>query len=285
MPNDRYGSVEEFARDAVQAVGGVHATPTVDTEGETQQLDMSQHDQQTTEQLPKTRVSGAKPTLPLEQSAAAATVTPDTPLPLTQHSPRDKKKAKKPVVAFAASLVVVAAGVGAAAVAFSGDEEQPARSGDSTQFAGNTPVTPIDTAEGGSGGQQEEDSGEQQTPPVGGGEATRDTNDPALQAEDPARSNPPTTVDSAAIDAELGAMIEGMEDPDSRPRLMVRAEDIYRDTMMPANLRGSAAAQVGFGHLLNSDRRRACEWIDRAIVMRPDNSLYKSTRVTWECPL
>ena len=288
MPNDRYASVEEFTRDTVQAVSGGHATPAVDTEGATQQLDMSRPDQQATEPLPSTRVSSSKPTLPLEESAAAATVTPDTPLPLTQHSPRDKKRSKKPVVVLAASLVVIAAGVGAAAVAFSGGAEQPARSGDTTQPARNTPTTPIDTGEGRSGDTQGGDSGETQTPPVGGeesvGETTRDSGDPAQQTEDPGRSNPPsTTIDSAAIDTELGAMIEGLDNPNIRPRLMVRAVDIFNDVVMPAYLRGMAAANLGFGHWENQDLPRACEWIDKALMMRPGNFSYQQTRAVWGC--
>ena len=62
-----------------------------------------------------------------------------------------------------------------------------------------------------------------------------------------------------------------------------RAEDIFKDVVMPAYLRGMAAANIGFGHWENQDLQRACEWIDKALMMRPGNSSYQQTRAVWGC--
>ncbi|UCD25688.1 MAG: hypothetical protein JSW51_07190, partial [Gemmatimonadota bacterium] len=183
----------------------------------------------------------------------------------------------------AASLVVVAAGVGAYAVAFGGGGEQQAGAGDSTRLAEDPTITPADP---GGGGQVEDTSSTQQEPTRGrdsAAEATRDSGQTASPTEDSGRPASMTTVDSAAIDGELANIFDGLDDPDQRPRLMVRAEDIFNDLRVPESLRGQAAYSIGYGHLVNGDRQSACTWIDRAIQMRPGNTGYQSTRATWGC--
>jgi serine/threonine-protein kinase len=280
MPNDRYASVEEFTRDTVQAVSGGHTTPTVDTEGATQQLDMSRPDQQATEPLPSTRVSSSKPTLPLEESAAAATVTPDTPLPLTQHSPRDKKRSKKPVVVLAASLAVIAAGVGAAAVAFSGGAEQPARSGDTTQPARNTPTTPIDTGEGRSGDTQGGDSGETQTRPVGGEEVSS-REQTGLDTTRRASSEL-STPDLEALERELVDLGRQVLEPVTKESARTRLLEVFNDGALPDNLRGRAASIIAESYE-TENMTQACTWIERAINLDPDNEIFTMYKAVLRC--
>ncbi len=281
MPNDRYASVEEFTRDTVQAVSGGHATPAVDTEGATQQLDMSRPDQQATEPLPSTRVSGSKPTLPLAESAATATVTPDTPLPLTQHSPRDnKKRTKKPVVVLAASLAVVAAGAGVAAVAFSGGEEQPARSGDSEQLARNIPMPPFDTGDGRSGDTQGGDSGTTQTPPVAGAEvSSREQTGPDTTR----RASPePSTPDLEALQRELVDLGRQGLEPGTKESARTRLLEVFNDSALPDNLRGRAASIIAESYE-TENMTQACTWMERAINLDPDNEVFTMYKAVLRC--
>jgi hypothetical protein len=280
MPNDRYASVEEFTREATQAVSGEFARPTVDTDRVTEVIETGQPDEQPTEQIPKTRISAAKPTIPLEQAGAAETVTPDTPLPLTQASPGDKRRGKKkPAMVVAASIVVVAAGAGAIAVAMSGGNGQLEGSGDSTFPAINLPVAAIDTGES-DPGLRAEDTTQTRVPPAGGAA----TGDSGEQEQGPGPTAPPA-IDTAAINTELGLMIDSLDNADRRPSLMVRAQDIFNDVRMPAYLRADAAVNLGYGHWQNDDLPQACGWIDTAMQLMPERrSSLQRIKAQWGCP-
>ena len=104
MPGERYGSAAEMARDVTQAVGDMADTaPAVDTEGATQIISATPSAGAT---VAATRVAG--PGAPKPRAR-----TPDTPA-VAAAPPGPAKK--KPVLAIAAAVAVLAVGGGTAAV-------------------------------------------------------------------------------------------------------------------------------------------------------------------------
>ncbi|GBD31254.1 Serine/threonine-protein kinase PknB [bacterium HR33] len=108
MPQDRYATVAEFVRDALEAVSQMAAAPAgVDPEGATQLI--SSIETAATRQLPKTRVAGGR------------AVTPDTAAPqpavAVEAAPRTRRGKQTAIIA--ASAALIALGGGAAALLLS----------------------------------------------------------------------------------------------------------------------------------------------------------------------
>ncbi|UCG85110.1 MAG: serine/threonine protein kinase [Gemmatimonadota bacterium] len=283
MPSDRHASAEAFMREAVQAVQGVPAA-SVDTEGATQRLGTAPSGPGVTEQLRKTRVSGSKPTLPLDQGAALGARTPETPLPRTVLSPRVKRR--KPAVAIAGSLAVVAIGAGALAVVLSNAGESRAGTNDSLRLAANTPVTPIDTGTGGHpDATQGPEASAAQTAP--GGEVVTGTE--RATSEDTTRRivNPPAAVDPAAANADsiqienqIAALIDPLIDdnPGVVGEALIEARQLYADPRASPIQQAQLAFMLAGSYGVQGTPDSACTWIDRALSHDPGNSIYQRFR-------
>ncbi|MEJ2238364.1 MAG: serine/threonine-protein kinase, partial [Gemmatimonadales bacterium] len=280
MPGDRYATAEEFTRDGLEAVGGLQPAPRVDTEGVTQQMDSGPTDPSVTEQLKKTRISGSKPTLPLDRVRPGQTATPETPLPLTRpHTSSDKKK--RPVAAIAAaSIVVVSVGAGATFLATRGEQE--AQSPTTVDDTSRVPAMAAETLRAGQDpsvppqpGDRDTAQGQTQTN-TGPGSQTR--------ARESTITQPPVAAyDSAGVDDQLLRLFDELEDLNLRPRAMTQAETIFADGDAPSYLRGFAAYVVAHGHYANGAGEKACEWLDRALSHDPTSSSYQRSRSLWGC--
>jgi len=262
MPGDRYGSAAEFADDAEAAVSGIAAAPAGD-DGATQLIDA-----QATEQLVATRVS-AEP--------AAEPKTPTTPAPIaapTAISAPPKKK--KPVVAIAGAVAVVAVGGFAAVFALKGGGAEPSQPADgspadSGEVSGDTahrtpPVNP--------GGTNPNGNNRGTTTPGGDTTARRDT-----ENVEP----PPPAVDVATISADLerinGAILDDAATPSDTARLM----GIYRNREMPDTLRGRAAFYIGSWFALSALNDEACRWYRLANERDPNNQLIQRSLNSPSC--
>jgi len=308
MPSDRYASADEFSLAALDAIAHSPATapPPVDTQGETQLLDTGATPPEVTEQLAKTRVSEAQATVAMGDTAhgegvaagASSTdraaggseeegaTTPQTPMP--QAGPEAPKK-KKPVLAIAASIVVVGIVGGVAAVTMTGNgSDQPGTTLDTTQIATVPPNADSGNASQAGGESETQSGGEQET-----GGADRTTQQGSRQtelSEDSATGSgndrvvaPPTTVDSVAIDDELFNIAEGLLDATRRTALMDRAQALYNNAAIPTYLRGQAAYTVALGYIEDGDMTSTCRWLDNAIGMDPNNSRFLSARTSAGC--
>jgi serine/threonine protein kinase len=273
MPGDRHTSAEEFTLDAVRAVQGLPAVGAVDTEGATQKLGTA-----VTERLPKTRVSGSKRTLPLEQQAAHDLRTPETPLPQTVLSQRVKRR--KPAVAIAGSVVVVAVGAGLAFVAL-GDRSDSSR--DSRQTQANTPVTPIDSAERRSNDPAPRiDSGT--TQPAGGGDSGTVTERGAQAPLNPGevirsteRTPGATAADSVAVESQMNSINERILEMDAQVARRARgdATQLFEDPRATRIQKAQLAYMLALAYHVEGVSDSACVWIRSALEQDPGNTRYQ----------
>ena len=310
MPSDRYASADEFAREAVEAIANAATTAPpqpVDTEGATQLLDTGATGGAVTEQLKKTRLSEAQATVAMgevadadgaaeatradQDAASAATeilsepaaATPETPMPRTAP---DAPKRKKPVLAIAASVVVVGITGGVAAVAFGGGgNDEPGPAPDTSLVA----IVPPDGGEGSNtqpGGQAETPPGGEQQRPTGGEQQTqqgaeqeRPSEDtPADTEDDPVVSSRPNA-DSMAIELRIDAIIEGILEPETVVQARSDAQGVFADPAASAIQKAHVAYQlaVSYDPLMDfngSSQVMACRWIDRALEHAPANTRY-----------
>lgn len=280
MPGDRYATAEEFTRAVLDSVGGIQHTPQVDTEGATQQIVSRPTDLAVTEQLKKTRISGSKPTRPMDRGKPGETVTPETPLPLTRpHTTSDTKK--RPVAAIAAASVVVI-GIGAAATFLAtkggGGTASPMSLDDTSQVSAIAPetlTTATNTVVPPQPGVNDTIQGRPQTGPDLGSENRQ---------REPSVTQPPGTVyDSAGVDDQLMTLLDEVDDPNTRPRAMTQAAAIFGDAKAPKYLRGFAAFVVANGHYANGSGQTACEWLRRALGQDPTSSSYERSQGLWRC--
>jgi serine/threonine protein kinase len=280
MPGDRYATAEEFTRDVLEAVGGLQHTPLVDTEGATQQMDSGPAGPAVTERLKKTRISGSKPTVPMDQGKPGTKVTPETPLPLTRpHTQRDTRK--RPVAVIAAASVVVV-GIGAAATFLAtrggGQAESPTSLDDTSQVSAMAPET-LTTATNPvvppRPGVRDTTQGRPQAGPDSGSQNR--------QRESNVTQPAATVYDSAGVDDRLMTLLDNVDNPDTRPRAMTQAETIFGDANAPAYLRGFAAFVIANGHYANGSDQTACEWLDRALREDPTSTSYERSRSLWGC--
>jgi serine/threonine-protein kinase len=108
-----------------------------------------------------------------------------------------------------------------------------------------------------------------------GGRTAGDTTAPAPR---------PAAVDSAAIDAELFAMIDRLDDVPGRPGLRRRAQEIYDDTRVPTHLRTEAALTLANLYLQDGRQDDLCRWSRSALRLEPRNETVLQFRTERGCP-
>ena len=318
MPADRYTSADEFARDAVEAIATAPTTDSpqwVDTQGATVLLDTGPTDTAVTEQLKKTRLSEAKATIAMggmvgadgspEVSTAEQDRTPSAeaieskPAP---HTPNTRvpqaglrTAKKKPVLAIAASVVVVGIGVGVAAVIRSGDGS--GHNGPAIDTAQVAAVTPASDDDSGSrvAGQPETPTGRDQDRAGTLDPLRTVAGVPADSRPDSSERSVPTiaTTSSATVDVvaiseelvELGRRIDPTETNQSRMNARNRLQGIFDMPGVPDTVR-ARTAQIVAESYESEDMAAACMWIDRALMLHPENDLYIRYKETFlECTL
>jgi len=86
------------------------------------------------------------------------------------------------------------------------------------------------------------------------------------------------TVDSAAIDAELFAMIEKIDNAAERPAMRRRAQEFYDDTAVPTRLRADAAFTLANLYLQDERQADMCRWSKAALDLEPGNTTVQGFR-------
>ncbi len=264
MPADRYASAVQFATEAAAAVRGMPAQPAAgDGEAATQLL--SATDEAT--RLPPTQVRTSEK-VPAPTPTAR---TPTTPQPAS--SPSRPSGRRVPVLAIVAALVVVGGGATAAVKLLGGRARTPAR--DSTQVAlpgaippsnaESTAARPPDTA---------------RPPRTGGG--TERTGGGPIPVDTPRVAAPiPSTVDSAALDAELLKLLDEFGTAGETTAIR-RTLDISQDARVPVSLRAQAAAMAASA-LVTRDLPRACRLWQQAQTWMPTVQSYTQALQSARC--
>jgi hypothetical protein len=257
MPADRYGSAAEMARDVTQAVSGMTGGAAVDTEGATQIMS-APGPAGGTARVAKTRVAGTR------------VPTPDTPAVATQIQASPRKKA--PVMAIAAAVGVLAVGGGVTAMVLSRGGASAAGA-DSTRTASQTAVTG-DTA-------HRAPQRDHVAPPTG---TVTDRTNPREQTANraggtttPASTSAPprAKVDSAAIDRQLGAVIDSIGDPATNASVRQKVQAYYDNPDVPISLRASAAFTIAQTYFVEQRLDQACSWNTLALRLAPSNATYQ----------
>jgi serine/threonine-protein kinase len=266
MPAERYGSAAEMARDVTQAVSGMaDAAPGVDTEGATQLISA-----QPKTNIAATRVGGgeAAPTARLQRARAP---TPDTPTVAAQPPALAKKK---PVMAIAAAVTVLVVGGGTAALMLSkgGAKNAPSVTQNTAQ---TTPPAALSSQPTGNPTRPEGNTRTQHAQPSG---AQPTTTAPANVTQPPR-----PTVDTAAVNKDLGEMIDQIFEASTRATARQRAQGYYDNPDVPVTLRAQAAflvAQAFFAEQRVSD---ACRWNALALELVPANPQYQRFKRDQNC--
>jgi serine/threonine-protein kinase len=256
MPGDRYPTATGFAQDVLSAVRAMPDSLAASTEAATQLVDTTGRDA-----LPPTRVSPAS--------------TPATPQPLAATRPsgaarpgRKKESGRKPMLLAAATIGVIVVVAGSAAVALRGGGGATADSTGTSPGVTQDTAAPVGTDDAMVA--QADSLGDSSA--VDGGDATRDNGSSESVGEpDPVDTS---SLDLFAISAELDAMIEQLDNEQTRSQAMKRSEAIYNNSSVPDSLRASAASMLGFGYSLQGDVPTACDWVRRATRRAPTNSRY-----------
>jgi len=289
MPTERYSNASEFARDVVKAVARQPAGASIDSDGATQLLGTAPSTPvsgKATEQLPKTRISAAKPTIPMEDLKAGGKgklATPETPMPgkpVTLAAEHRKKGKKTPVMAIAASAVIVVGGGMAALLALVGNGEGGLVSEiDSLQQVANPP------AESGAVVPERLATNNQMGNPAGGRQDDRtrvaaqgDTQSGGAGSADSAgQVDPVRVVDDGAIEQELIDLGRAVEEPAQAAGARARLMEIFDMASLSAVLKGRAASVLSLSYE-TTDMTQACRWIDRAIELEPGNDTYRRVK-------
>jgi serine/threonine-protein kinase len=244
MPADRYASAAMFAGDVENAVRSAAVPLSVDTEGATQVMGGSG-----TEELTPTKVSGEP-----------RTVTPHTPAPAP--APQRARAKKKPVVAIAASIAAVAVIGGGTAVVLSSRDgaqdpgvEEPAGPGANVRADTARPAGQDDIVRQPAGGETQ--------PPI---QEVGETQ--------------PTAVDTAGVRQQILLIGRRVVRDSTRDGARLDAVGLYNDTSVPADLRALAASVIAESYAEENDDipAEACNWIDRAIALDPDNDSFRQYR-------
>ena len=274
MPRDRYGSAAAFAEDALRAVEEMPSTPAPDTEAATQLMDAAA----VTAQIPQTRLTG-QPAAPTEPVDTIATPTPTTPQPAP--SPVAPPKKKLPMTAIAAvAVILVGVGVGTVVMRGGGGDTLGL---DSIQTGGVVPGVTEDTAQQ-SGGGQPSDSGTTQTVAANGRQQPVDTGRQVIAPrETTITTPPPPTADSAALDAELGNLLDQLFVDSTRAGAGRRAQEILGLSGLPRNLLADAAAIAANVQQDQGNLNRACELMRQARNRMPSRDSYGKSLVQWGC--
>jgi len=91
-----------------------------------------------------------------------------------------------------------------------------------------------------------------------------------------------TAADTTKINRELGDLLDSTLDSAAAPRAIQRAQQIYNDASLPANLRANAASVVSSG-FQGTNHALACQWITKAIGLDA-RAAYITYRKTLGCP-
>jgi serine/threonine-protein kinase len=244
MPADRYASAAMYAGDVENAVRSAAVPLSVDTEGATQVMGAG-----ATEELAPTKVSGEP-----------RTVTPHTPAPAP--APQRAPAKKKPVVAIAASIATVAViGGGTAVVLSRGDDPQDPGV---EEPAGPTADVRTDTAR-----------------PAGQDDIVRQPGGGETQPQTRTVTTPPAmAVDTTAVRQQILLIGRQVVRDSTRDGARLDAVGLYNDASLPADLRALAASVIAESYAEENDniRAEACNWIDRAIALDPDNDSFRQYR-------
>ncbi len=288
MPSDRYSKASEFTRDVARAVSASSTGAPADGQGVTQLLGTAPSTPVSggvTEKLPKTRISAAKPTLPmadLKPGGKGKIATPETPMPSKPPTGTERKRGKKsPALAIAASAVIVVGGGTAALVSLFGDGEAGANAEmDSTRQAANQPpgstVVVQESVRTNNQGYPTDNRPQNR----GAGDSTGGMSGGGTGGADTARRvDPGPVVDEGAIQDELISLGRAFSDPARLASTRARLLEIYQSPSLNANLRGRAASILSESYEA-TDMTQACTWIDRAIGLEPGNSTYRTYKQT-----
>jgi serine/threonine-protein kinase len=169
---------------------------------------------------------------------------------------------RRSVVPVAVGAVLLVGAAGAAVALFNGGNGAPNGDGDKRDSV-------LDTTSRAGGG-----TVPRPTPPDGSNRRDPDTT---------TRTPTPLKVDSVAIFAELGDMIDGIIEPATRAKTMQRALDLFDDEAVPVTLRGQAAFIRANGFLQDQRNQDACRWAANAARLEPANVTYRQFRSQWGC--
>ena len=90
-------------------------------------------------------------------------------------------------------------------------------------------------------------------------------------------------VDSAAIDRQLGDVMERVLDPQTSATGRDQATTIYNNNGVPPTLRAQAAFMVAQAFLLDGKNAEACRWNGLALNLRPTNPPYQKFKRDQRC--
>ena len=90
-------------------------------------------------------------------------------------------------------------------------------------------------------------------------------------------------VDSAAIDRQLGDVMERVLDPQTSATGRDQATAIYNNNGVPPILRAQAAFMVAQAFLLDGKNAEACRWNGLALNLRPTNPPYQKFKRDQRC--
>lgn len=119
-----------------------------------------------------------------------------------------------------------------------------------------------------------------------------DTTSRPVTLQPPSKSNPPrdttpvqrySAVDTVAIDDELLAMIENMDQAAQRPAMRNRALEIYDNTAVPTRLRRDAAFTLANLYLQDGRQAETCRWSKTALALDPGNATIQGFRTRQDC--
>ncbi len=293
MPSDRYATADEFARDAIASISSAHSVgldPPIDTQGATQLLDTGPPDPAVTEQLKSTRISEAKATVAMSDLDGDATAETEVAPAATEKSgeaplrtsetpmPRGKTEAqkKKPILAIAASVVVVGIVGSVGYVTITGGSNGQLNIGDDSAQVALVSAENGDSA--GSPPDPDQPPGRtyEQTPADSTqsdqGTVTRDTDDPGGATPPEPEVNLQTIADEFVT---LGRSVSPDLAEQVRATARRRAQEIFDMTPLPDSMRAKAAQIIAESYEEQS-MEDACTWVDRAIRLQPDNDAYRS---------
>ena len=123
---------------------------------------------------------------------------------------------------------------------------------------------------------------------------TRVGGNPVEGAERPLRATPsparqriataPQHVDSAAVDRDLGSIVELVLDPATAEDGRRRATMYYNNSDVPTRLRAQAAFMVAQGLFIERHKEEACRWNGLALRLAPANESYLTFKRDQGCP-
>ncbi len=294
MPTDRFESADAFAQAVIQVVSGsaggdvAEKTEEVDVAA-TQLIDAG--DSAATEILEKTVAADAFKAEPTQPPQA----TPETPMPVA--SPAEKTGKKKPVMAIAASIAVLAVGGGAATWALRGGNgtEPDTTQGGQPVVLANRPLDSSDTqgsalpgSEGTPGGQAGLDSNGDGRIGATVGDSVILTGDttargsssgedkPIAVSDPPPEEGTAPEVTAARIQVTIDSLIEPIFEVETWREARDRARTLFNDGATTDTLKAKIAYMLAQSYSFDVDMGDLmCLWSDRAVENDPTNELHR----------